>query len=93
MEKMGRGEVILMRCRSGEVLGEVDPTVFQEALCSLVEAWISTSNPESQELAQHFRLSRKGPRESNFGTVAGLHETVTWKGRRRGGERGNKRRR
>ncbi|MPC54054.1 hypothetical protein E2C01_047962 [Portunus trituberculatus] len=44
-----------------------------------------------------------GPRESNFGTVAGLHETVTrkvhetvawkvhetltWKGRRRGGER------
>ncbi|MPD03923.1 hypothetical protein E2C01_099583 [Portunus trituberculatus] len=42
-----------------------------------------------------------GPRESNFGTVAGLHETVTWKfhetvtwkGRRRGGERGNKQRR
>ncbi|MPC28727.1 hypothetical protein E2C01_021937 [Portunus trituberculatus] len=49
-----------------------------------------------------------GPRESNFGTVAGLHETVTWrvqetvawkvhetvtwKMRWRGGERGNKRR-
>ncbi|MPC36943.1 hypothetical protein E2C01_030416 [Portunus trituberculatus] len=36
-----------------------------------------------------------GPRESNYGTVAGLHETVTWrvhetvawKVRRRGGER------
>ncbi|MPC97248.1 hypothetical protein E2C01_092552 [Portunus trituberculatus] len=50
-----------------------------------------------------------GPRESNFGTVAGLHETVTWKvhetvtwkvqetvtwkGRWRSGERGSKRRR
>ncbi|MPC41146.1 hypothetical protein E2C01_034732 [Portunus trituberculatus] len=33
-----------------------------------------------------------GPRESNFGTVAGLHETVTWKRRWRSGERGSKRR-
>ncbi|MPC67981.1 hypothetical protein E2C01_062170 [Portunus trituberculatus] len=41
-----------------------------------------------------------GPRESNFGTVAGLHETVTWrvhktvtwKGRRGGGERDMRRR-
>ncbi|MPD03694.1 hypothetical protein E2C01_099342 [Portunus trituberculatus] len=37
-----------MRCRSGEVLGEVDPTVVQEALCSLVEAWTSTDFPESR---------------------------------------------
>ncbi|MPC80685.1 hypothetical protein E2C01_075271 [Portunus trituberculatus] len=50
-----------------------------------------------------------GPRESNFKTVVGLHEMVTWrvhetvtwkvhemvtwKGRWRGGERGSKRRR
>ncbi|MPC62469.1 hypothetical protein E2C01_056554 [Portunus trituberculatus] len=49
-----------------------------------------------------------GPRESNFGTVAGLHETLTWrvhemvawkahdtmtwKGRWRGVEQGNKQR-
>ncbi|MPC14579.1 hypothetical protein E2C01_007347 [Portunus trituberculatus] len=38
VEKTGRGEVILMRCHSGEVLGEVDPKVDQEALCSLVKA-------------------------------------------------------
>ncbi|MPC93263.1 hypothetical protein E2C01_088387 [Portunus trituberculatus] len=38
----GRREVILMRCRSGEVLGEVNPTVVQEVLCSLVEALTST---------------------------------------------------
>ncbi|MPC80999.1 hypothetical protein E2C01_075599 [Portunus trituberculatus] len=62
-----------MRCHSGEVLGEVDPTVVQEALCSLVEALTSTDFQKSGS------LSRMGPRESNFGTVVGLHETVTWK--------------
>ncbi|MPC88176.1 hypothetical protein E2C01_083071 [Portunus trituberculatus] len=38
------------------------------------------------KLAQHFRLSRMGPRESYFGTGAGLQETVTW---RVGGEVAN----
>ncbi|MPC45509.1 hypothetical protein E2C01_039207 [Portunus trituberculatus] len=100
---MGRGEVILMRCRSGEVLGKVDLTVVLEALCSLVEALTSTDFQKAGS------LSRIGPRESNYGTVAGLyetvtwrvhetmmwkvHETVTWNGRWRGGERGSKRRR
>ncbi|MPC72001.1 hypothetical protein E2C01_066293 [Portunus trituberculatus] len=92
VEKAGRGEVIRMRCRNGEVLGEVDPTVVQEAGSDLT-----------------LLLNRMGPREFNFGTVARLHETVTWrvhetvtwkvyetvmwKGMWRGGERCSKRRR
>ncbi|MPC20242.1 hypothetical protein E2C01_013176 [Portunus trituberculatus] len=50
VENTGRREVILMRCRGGEVLGEVDPTVVQEALCSLVEALNLDCLPESREL-------------------------------------------
>ncbi|MPC09205.1 hypothetical protein E2C01_001808 [Portunus trituberculatus] len=42
VENTGRGEVILMRCRSGEVLGEVYPTVVQEVFCSLVVALTAT---------------------------------------------------
>ena len=46
MWKKGRGGVILIRCRSGEVLVDVNPTVVQEAVFTLREALTSTGFQE-----------------------------------------------
>ncbi|MPC90253.1 hypothetical protein E2C01_085229 [Portunus trituberculatus] len=55
-KKRDEGEVILMRCRSCKVLGEVDPTVVQEALSCKRLVW-----PIGVRLPQNATENALGP--------------------------------